>query len=465
VSGFEEGDLSEWDTAVPVTVADAPVGVLPKALVVRPMPHPDAEDLGQDQGIFDASRLDKNFRALKTVDTMKEVITNDRRWIGTLAWSKLLHAPVWTGEPVCLRRESRPSTPGRAVNEDDVTAISYWFDRIYGKAFEEKAIYRAIQVTARAREFHPFLDFIRETPWDGVPRVDAFCSNYLNASHEASGYLSICSRVMLLGLISRCLNPGEKLDDMAILEGPQGYEKSSALATLVGNREWFADTRLDLKSKDSMQALRGRLIYEWGELDGMKGQEANRIKGFLSSSVDSYRPPYGKDFVEFPRVGIIVGTTNESRYLADPTGLRRFWPFKVTAKIDRHAIVADRAQIWAEALHRVEARERHYSTQEEATKWNDIKKARTHEDPWVGAIRSWLDAPTFGETGEEFKMETGVTLGDVMSHALRIPVERQQLYSAKAEAALEEVGWRRSEKRVSVSDRRRVWVPAADLEG
>jgi len=50
------------------------------------------------------------------------------------------------------------------------------------------------------------------------------------------------------------------------------------------------------------------------------------------------------------RTCIFAGTTNEEEYLKDSTGSRRFWPVKV-GRVDLDSIIADRDQLFAEAVY------------------------------------------------------------------------------------------------------------------
>ena len=73
---------------------------------------------------------------------------------------------------------------------------------------------------------------------------------------------------------------------------------------------------------------------EWSEIDGVTSRKhAGTIKAFLSRSTDLLRVPYGKSVEEWPRRGIIVGSTNkEWGLLIDDTGNRRFHIIPVTTK-------------------------------------------------------------------------------------------------------------------------------------
>jgi len=62
---------------------------------------------------------------------------------------------------------------------------------------------------------------------------------------------------------------------VAILEGPQGWYKSTVWRVLASN-EWFTDALPDLHIKDAAQALRGKWIIEFAELDSFRRTEVER---------------------------------------------------------------------------------------------------------------------------------------------------------------------------------------------
>jgi len=71
---------------------------------------------------------------------------------------------------------------------------------------------------------------------------------------------------------------------------------------------------------------RGVWIIELSELDSLSNSDVGRIKAFMSRATDRFRPPYGMRLMESPRQCVFAGTVNQSTYLRDETGGRRFWP-------------------------------------------------------------------------------------------------------------------------------------------
>jgi predicted P-loop ATPase len=231
---------------------------------------------------------------------------------------------------------------------------------------------------------------------------------------------------------------------MLILEGGQGLGKST-LAALLGG-EWFADTGLVLGDKDSYQNLQGVLVYEWGELDSLTRSEVTKVKQFISSTKDRFRASFDRRPKDYPRQVVFIGTTNESHYLSDPTGNRRFWPVRVTRFIDLDWLKANLAQLFAEALHHLAAGDRFHPTLKEQNELFDPQQLeRTVENALESAIRRYL----YDENQKQhFNGLYGwlideVTLADLLS-ALSISVDKQtQVLTKQASAALGRMGWER----------------------
>jgi predicted P-loop ATPase len=154
-------------------------------------------------------------------------------------------------------------------------------------------------------------------------------------------------RRWFISLVARALSPGCKVDTALILEGAQGAGKSSFFRVIAG--EWFSDTEMAL-DKDAMLQLRGAWVYEWSELENVTSrQSVSRVKAFLTSTEDKYRPPFGRTPITVKRSGVSVGSTNNQDFLHDPSGSRRFWVIPISG-IDLPRLKAQREQLLAEAV-------------------------------------------------------------------------------------------------------------------
>jgi predicted P-loop ATPase len=202
---------------------------------------------------------------------------------------------------------------------------------------------------SRENSFHPVRDYLDSLePWDGVRRTDSWLIEFGGAPDTP--YVRAVSRIVLTAAVRRVYQPGCKFDEMMILESPQGLGKSTALKTLCPNLDWFSDNfNLDGDSKRMIEQTSGKWIIEAGELNGMSARDHNGLKQYLSSPIDEARMSYARESTRRAREFIIIGTTNDTQYLRDHTGDRRYWPIRVQ-KFDVESLAAVRDQLWAEAL-------------------------------------------------------------------------------------------------------------------
>ena len=105
-------------------------------------------------------------------------------------------------------------------------------------------------------------------------------------------------------------------------------------------------------------------IAESAELESLNKSETTQIKQFLSAQEDMFRPPYGSQLIRAKRHSVNVGTTNADTFLKDATGDRRFWPLEVHV-VNEDTLAGMRLQLFAEALHRLNAGERFWPNREE----------------------------------------------------------------------------------------------------
>jgi Virulence-associated protein E/RepB DNA-primase from phage plasmid len=346
---------------------------------------------------------------------------------------------TFTGE-VCFRGDIFwPEKHGRQFNDTVTRAVRvYWADK-FGLEPADKDVQAAVLWLADQHTFDSLQEHIQSVQWDGVGRLDMWLTRYMSA--EDTPLNRAIGRKFLIGMVCRAFEPGCKHDEMLVFEGPQGSNKSSLTKLLAGPSRFFYETSIkNLSDKDARISTRGRWIGEFSELIGISRTEVEELKAFLSTQIDDYREPYGRRNTRFPRVTLFVGTTNDSGYLMDQTGARRFWPVR-TGRIDLEAFARDRDQLIAEAAFLALIEDNRLSPE----LWGDAASAtadRLVVHPWEETLRVYVDHGPAAHN-EDPKPVERVHAGTLLRNALGIPEDRQTAANAKTLRTIMEhrLGW------------------------
>lgn len=357
----------------------------------------------------------------------------------------LNHHPAWRGVlafdemALCtVKRRAPPYAEGQVGEWDaqDDSRTAMWLTAQYDFTPSSVMVAEAVEVLGRAHAWHPVREYLRGLEWDGEKRLNGWAAKYLGVT-PLSPYSARVSAWWLMGVVQRVLRPGCKFDYCLVLSGPQGKGKSTVFEILGG--DWYGDTELDLQSKDSMSALRGKWIYEFPELGALARSEERRQKSFLSRRIDEYRPVYGRREIKAPRQVTFGGSTNEHEWNKDPTGGRRFWNLNCLAEmIDLDGLRSVRDQLFAEALVRVEAGERYWPTTQEQRELFDPEQLKVEQqDSLIDVVHDWV-----------FARVSDFSLFDVASDCLKLDASKlTRDLQTRLGTALRKLGCSRVERR------------------
>lgn len=321
----------------------------------------------------------------QTIENVVLILKNDPKLEGCLAFDEMDHNII-----------TRKSMPWRRVKgvsqwvDTDDAALRYYLERVYGLTGKDR-IFDAVNVVAQEHSFHPVRDYLNACTWDGVPRVDTLLIDYLGA--EDTEYTRAVTRKALVAAVARVFRPGVKFDYMLTIRGTQGIGKSQIIAKLAG--DWFSDTFTTMQGKESYEQVQGVWIMEIGELAGMRKAEAETIKLYITKQTDRFRPAYGRRLQEFPRQCIFIGTTNETQFLRDTTGNRRFWvvdtPNEPTRDLWTELTDDTVRLVWAEAVELYKKGEKLYLPKKLEEAAREVQASYEEENPKTGIVAEYLD--------------------------------------------------------------------------
>ena len=168
-----------------------------------------------------------------------------------------------------------------------------------------------------------------------------------------------------IGAVARALNPGCTHDWMPILVGSQACGKTSFLQYITPPNpenqtyEWSCLIQQDINTlANRPHKLHAGWVVVLDECERyFHRRHVEQLKNLVSTPVDRSALKYRNEMT-FPRTFVLAGACNNTDFLSDPTGNRRFMPVIVEGKIkskrgvktiDLDRVKQDRDAIWAAA--------------------------------------------------------------------------------------------------------------------
>ena len=383
----------------------------------------------------------------KNLENLVRILDTDPRYTGSIAYNAFLYRYELDRQP---------------VRDTDITAVRLYIARNYGLEYAKDIVREAFMYMSERNQFHPVREYFEkcEKAWkaknvkkDGslkkeVSDLDLWLIKYAKA--EDLPVIRAIARKTLIGSANRILNPGAELHTVLCLLGPQGCGKSSLFKVLASRMEWFRDSAISLAGgRDSYALLKGVLLYEWPEMVASKAKDAETVKAFISSPVDTYRAAYATFEEQYKRQVTFVASSNEIEVLRDPTGARRFWTVETGDEIDTEGLRKVVDMLWGEATYRARAAEAYHLTGDEPEQLREYQLQFSSQDTWISAIKT-----TAAKNPHWFS--SGVTASTIFEVALKIPSERQHKGAQmRLASAMTAAGYIKS--RVSEGSREYVW--------
>ena len=220
--------------------------------------------------------------------------------------------------------------------------------------------------------FHPIKDYLNSLEWDGTNHILHLANHLVGKTLPDTEHLfdSLADRRFinedgldytwehailrrwLVGSVAKVFTAQPNM--MLVLEGAQGSGKSYFCEWLASPRsDYFIEMGINPEDKDHLVRLADKWIWEVQELGATtRKRDREALKAFITQKKIDLRKAYARKEIKKPAMASLIGTiNNESGFLSDPTGNRRF----MILPLDRIEWGYTRAvninQVWAHAMH------------------------------------------------------------------------------------------------------------------
>jgi hypothetical protein len=329
----------------------------------------------------------------------------------------------------------------------------------------------AVHYVAQRDAFDSAINWLESLKWDGIPRIGDFWLEHFGAEDDGTGYAEAVGRYTWTAFAGRVLIPGIQADMVPILSGRQGLRKSRGILALAPTPDFATNMSFNESDVERARKMRGRLVVELAELQGLKSRASEEILAWVTRSEEHWTPKFMEMTTNFKRRFIMIATTNENDILDNPEGERRWLPLKVGVKpgfgqVDAENIARIRDQLWAEGRDRFLKGGIDWQDAERLAKAQHVKwKAG---DEWHVAIVRWLDGTgTFIDSDNTLadiprRQQEHLTTLDVAMGALSLPARTIKPSDQRRIAKImRKEGFLQELRRVG-GEPMRVWVPAKE---
>lgn len=206
-----------------------------------------------------------------------------------------------------------------------------------------------LSIIASRNVVNPAKSIVEPVEWDGVSRLPGVFAILGVSGDELSKILVKKWLIQCVSLLYNCVGSPFGADGALVLVGRQGLGKTYFFRRLAVESNLFGEGKnLNFSDKDTLISATGYWLTELGEIESTMRGDRERLKAFITASVDEYRRAYARGSTKALRRTSFCGSANSPDFLTDQTGNRRFWTVPVE-KIDLDRLdKLNVLQLWAE---------------------------------------------------------------------------------------------------------------------
>lgn len=310
-------------------------------------------------------------------------------------------------------KEIEIEIPGKTFSGENRADASYGLMTHFcvDQGYPVRHLTNYLATIAEENSYNPITDWIDSKPWDGTSRMQDFFDTITSAQGQELKEIYL-KRWALAATAAMYEKNGIGAAGVLVLQGPQYQGKTNWFRNLVPQevRQYIKDgLSIDPSDRDSKKTALSYWLVELGEMGTtLKAGDKDTLKAFLTSDRDSMRLAYGRGESKFTRRTVFCGSINESLFLRDRTGNRRFFVIPC-AKIN-HTHGVDMQQFWAEMKVLYSHGEPWYLQQDEFEMLNEANEQYMLVDPLEEKIQSFYDWDNYLVTSKNIDWKTATEI-------------------------------------------------------
>ncbi len=246
----------------------------------------------------------------------------------------------------------RDGTDWQPVTDRIVNSL--WAELSKEKTVRVQDVYRVIE-SDFVPEYHPFRFYLEHLPpWNHEVDHILMLSLSVNVRGGADEQLLFAGyfKKWLVGMVAGWVDDTVVNNVILVLIGEQGSYKTTWFNYLLPpelRSYFYTKTNANRMGRDDLLTLAQYGLVCCEELDTMRPSELNQLKAAVTMPSIDERAAYAHFHEHRKHIASFCGTGNNSQFLSDPTGNRRWLPFEVENIESPREYPSDYEAVYAQA--------------------------------------------------------------------------------------------------------------------
>ena len=240
---------------------------------------------------------------------------------------------------VTMRTECREPSSYKDDGTEDWQPMSDWkLNSLWKEMMKEKPVIfehmRKIIESDSFTDYHPFRYYLDHLPpWDGEDHILAMSvSVMVKGGTEKQMLFYEYLKKWLVAMVAGWVDDTVVNNVILVLIGEQGSYKTTWFNYLLPpelKSYFYTKTNANRMGRDDLLTLAQYGLVCCEELDTMRPSELNQLKAAVTMPSIDERAAYAHFHEHRKHIASFCGTGNNTQFLSDPTGNRRWLPFEI----------------------------------------------------------------------------------------------------------------------------------------
>lgn len=327
-----------------------------------------------------------------------------------------VEAKKWKIEKWNIENNKSPGDEWQPITDRVVNSL--WAEMSATQRVNVLDIYRVIE-SDFVPEFHPFKEYLErmkneriknekldnvELTIGGGSAIAALARTVtVKGDGEQQQLFEEYLRKWLVGMVAGWIGDDEVNHVILVLIGEQGSYKTTWFQYLLPpelRRYFYTKTNASRMGRDDLLTLAQYGLVCCEELDTMRPAELNQLKAAVTMPSIDERAAYAHFHEHRKHIASFCGTGNNTQFLSDPTGNRRWLPFEVESIRSPRKQPFDYDAIYGEAYSLYLSDFNYWFSREEIVRLSEHNHQFETPRLELELVQEYFRIPTEGESGE-----------------------------------------------------------------